>query len=273
MGGTTISQVLIDGYTKLGLKVCCDAGCDLCATHKSLDCVDRQCLGDPDHTRLVTIMREPIDRAVAYFFFQQLAKGKPSVTLDTVGTMTTEQFMRVYDPKWVRRSGRGDEGGEEGGGASKWARSEFTNRLLKRGASATVTENDVLAAADVVESSFDAVGVTAHFDALMVQIAELLGWPLQWLTYKKLKVITDRPQVADFSQALRSDLHNVLTADRVIYGRAVQTASRQQAEIDGFPAKLAAYASLQRRVDQTCQYVKHSAKKLRGSDCYDIVKT
>lgn len=132
-------------------------------------------------------------RAIAYYFFVQVTNKKKGgvVDIDEVKSLTTEDFMRIYDVKWAKHDG--DKG---------WVRSEFVNRLLGREIRHTVTEEDAMAAASVVETAFDAVGVTSEFDKLMVLIADVLGWPLSMLTYKKLKVITNRPSISSFPPAV-----------------------------------------------------------------------
>lgn len=69
VGGTTVAEVLMRGYTKLGLRVCCGPGCDLCASHHSLQpqCMARTCLGAPAQgrhvpLRVVSLLREPMDK-------------------------------------------------------------------------------------------------------------------------------------------------------------------------------------------------------------------
>lgn len=127
-------------------------------------------------------------RAIANFFFKQVSgKNNQKLEVKDLDDLTTDVFMSVYDPGWKRRVGE-----------NSWVKSEFVNRLLSRGIKDRVSEQDSLKAADVVQSAFDAVGITSEFDKFMVLLSEVLGWPLDMLTYKKLKVIQNRPTIKDF---------------------------------------------------------------------------
>jgi len=47
-------------------------------------------------------------------------------------------------------------------------------------------------------------------------LAGVLNWPLEMLTYKKLKVITNRPRLEDFPAPFLADLRAACDDDRLV---------------------------------------------------------
>ena len=56
----------------------------------------------------------------------------------------------------------------------------------------------------------DLIGTTEAFDDFMISMSVKLGWPLDWVTYKRLKTVLDRPKVADHSaQVSKSSVDDI----------------------------------------------------------------
>ena len=239
VGGTTVAETLMRGYKALGLSRCCKPGCHLCASHKSLtqDCLHRQCLGseeeegeekgdnnnnknknnnnnnnnnnnddDQNHNniiRAVTIMREPVDRVLANFYFRKVrAMGADSdifqgkikarartrinanmqAAFDAVpGELTFTQVAAVSDVdntgfnRYTRTitgegsssSSRSSSNGGGGGGGGSRGRPGPNQRLRERGGRDREEHVEDVQTADDWIQHLDAVGTTEQFDEFM----------------------------------------------------------------------------------------------------------
>ena len=49
---------------------------------------------------------------------------------------------------------------------------------------------------------FALVGVTDHYDEFMIGLAHTMGWPLAAVTYKRLKVVLNRPSVGSHHRSV-----------------------------------------------------------------------
>ena len=101
-------------------------------------------------------------------------------------------------------------------------------------------------------------------------MSELLGWPLETLTYKRVKVIQNRPQLSDVSEQLRADLRAANTKDRLVYGRVAQIAAKMGTMVDSFEEKVERFKAKQARIDQHCTGETHNF--FIGHDCYNMTK-
>ena len=52
-----------------------------------------------------------------------------------------------------------------------------------------------------------------RFDEFMIVIAHEMGWPLEHVTYRRLKTVVGRPTVADHDPAVVSALRRALAPD------------------------------------------------------------
>mmetsp|Transcript_49156 Transcript_49156/g.139291 ORF Transcript_49156/g.139291 Transcript_49156/m.139291 type:complete len:190 (+) Transcript_49156:579-1148(+) len=118
---------------------------------------------------MVTIIREPIDKALAKFYFQA---SRDDYKTGVAGFIeTVEHYSKTcQNPKLDR---------------NRQCFNEYTE-ILGQGRVAVAQEK---------LATLDVIGTTETFDDFMIALSIRLGWPLDWVTYKRLKTVLDRPKV------------------------------------------------------------------------------
>ena len=250
VGGTTIADRLLKHAEDNHWKACCAKGCDVCAQHTSLQC-GLTCFGPTNIAPgpvTMTILREPVDKSLARFYFQASRDdygSKAGVKVPLVDYVVQCQNPQLPKPKqcpneYVEVLGQG---------------------TLKR----AVTN---LARVDVI-------GTTENFDDLMIALALRMNWPLSMVTYKRLKTVLGRPKVDDHPSAVLDPLKKHLAPDIQIYEGGLRLSQNRLATAYGahgsgaLAAARREFAALQAKVDQSCSFESHS-RVLVGKDCYHM---
>ena len=249
VGGTTVADRLLKHAEDNSWKTCCTKGCDICAQHTSLQCTFNcfgASAGPPPVT--ITILREPVDKSLARFYFQASRDdygSKAGVAVPLVNYVIQCQNRHLPKPK------------------------QCPNEYLE------VLGQGNLKRAEAALARVDVIGSTESFDDFMISIALRMNWPLSMVTYKRLKTVLGRPKVSDHPQAVLGPLRTHLAPDTQIYEAGMRL-SKDRLE-EGYRAlgsgALAAarknYAELQAKVDQSCSFESHS-RVLVGKDCYHM---
>mmetsp|Transcript_49153 Transcript_49153/g.139277 ORF Transcript_49153/g.139277 Transcript_49153/m.139277 type:complete len:262 (+) Transcript_49153:852-1637(+) len=118
-------------------------------------------------------------------------------------------------------------------------------------------------------ATLDVIGTTETFDDFMIALSIRLGWPLDWVTYKRLKTVLDRPKVSDHSEVVLNNFKANMADDITVYAYGVQLAQAQIAAIPNMLALRQQFEMLQAKVDQSCEFKAHSDHFV-GKDCYKM---
>jgi len=249
VGGTSLADRLLIRATTESLKACCRQGCEICATHASLDCFrGNTCLGSllPSQKALtVSIFREPLDKTLARYYFQKSRADTMASNLPHHGSI--EEYVRNCGRRGI-------------GEAWKRCPNEYTEILAKSGKPH---------AAIGALKELDVIGLTEEYDDFPVMVAIKLNWPLEWLTYKRLKTILGRPKVEDHSPQVLDAFRIILQDDIKVYEAARDLAHERKAATPHFQDFRRRFDELQLKVDQSCRFENH-ASGLQGLDCYHV---
>ena len=251
VGGTTIADRLLTHAEERKWKACCAKGCDVCAQHTSLQC-KFNCLGaSPINPAVViTILREPVDKSLARFYFQASRDdygSKAGVKVPLVKYVIECQNQDLPKPK------------------------QCPNEYLE------VLGNGNLKEAHRILSKVDVIGTTEAFDDFMIMLALRMNWPLSMVTYKRLKTVLGRPKVSDHPPSVLEPLRIHLAPDIDLYAAGASLAQKRLEAGYGtlgngaLAAARLEFARLESRVDQSCSFESHG-RNLVGKDCYEMHK-
>jgi hypothetical protein len=165
-------------------------------------------------TRLVTVLREPVDRVVSLYAYLQLE-----------GRMSLEQFAEA--PPFPEAS------------------NDQTRRISGvAGAPALCSDDDLRAAQDNLRRHTSVVGLTERLDETLVLMRRRFGWDLDVPSFPK-NTNPRRPRMAEVPATCAERIRRLNALDVALYRSAVELLDRAvDEEGPGFQADLEAFRAL-----------------------------
>ncbi len=127
----------------------------------------------------------------------------------------------------------------------------------------------------------DVLGITEKMDEFMVDLSLFLGWPLEWFTYKMMKLNTQKPDILELlrwaeNDDILEDIASHLSRDNLWYDYAEEISKENREKRyskNVFGEYLKCFEFLQSKVNSSCKFQSHSLEidgktRFNGFDCY-----
>lgn len=197
-------------------------------TKRSIDCLTGHMAFGlhrylPRPARYVTMLRNPIDRVMSYYYYALHAVDHPLHKQLTAAGMTLEQYVQsgileeLNDGQVPRLSGERDEAVRYG----------------------SVPPTRLESAKLNLREHFVAVGLTERFDASLLLFAKALGW--KHLFYVPRNVTPNRPRRATLSPGVRGLIERYNRLDMELYEYAAGLFGQQLRRHGITPVRVAAF--------------------------------
>jgi galactose-3-O-sulfotransferase len=169
----------------------------------------------PKPCAVVTILRNPVDRLLSYFYYDVQRGVRSDANLEEFVAQGAELALDNYMTRIL--SGREEL--------------DPRGRSVNLASCRRVTNDDYLAAVGSIDCSM-LVGVTERFDETLVVLASMLGWSLSDLVYERRNVTASRPSAGEISPATRETLVDMNMYDQQL---ATYAATRLCHQIANYP--------------------------------------
>ena len=169
----------------------------------------------PKPCAVVTILRNPVDRLLSYFYYDVQRGVRSDANLEDFVAQGAELALDNYMTRIL--SGREEL--------------DPRGRGVNLASCRRVTNDDYLAAVSSIDCSM-LVGVTERFDEMLVVLASMLGWSLSDLVYERRNVTASRPSAGENSPATRETLVDMNMHDQQL---ATYAATRLCHQIANYP--------------------------------------
>ncbi len=242
VGSTTVSIVLEKIAQKMDWKMCCKPGCDVCAEHIAQEC-EFNCLGpyEPNKTVIFTNLRKPLERYFSrgYYRYHRSHHGDDVNMSDPKVTQTIKDMREDLTSQYFQVHGA------------------HNMSFLK---------------------SLDVLGITEKMDEFMVDLALFLGWPLEWFTYRIMKLDTKKPDIYEiFEESYLESIMESLGKSNLWYEYAEGLNKKKRKERyseDYYRKYYRCFEYLQSKVNKSCLFQNHNHEvesgksKFGGTDCF-----
>eukprot|EP00056_Hartaetosiga_gracilis_P003821 m.67755 g.67755 ORF g.67755 m.67755 type:complete len:368 (-) comp11592_c2_seq1:185-1288(-) len=260
VASTTVSMVLERIAAKAHKKMCArgdqllkSVPCEFWTTHDNEEVFVYEGVKGFDafvgeNPLTITILRDPIERVLSRYFYNLVMDRRQSVSLEYI-----QKRIDIL-PLWLQSNP-----GETVHYTKLFSRSRGVKNLSVEKAIANLED-------------FTVVGVTEEINAFMVLVATALHVPVTDVVYKNEKVVVNRPKFEDLPIETQQLLERLTLSDRIVYEHAKKLMHQninEQPPI--FRTHLRVFESLEKQIDQRCQFERTQSTVLSGWDCYQLL--